>query len=118
MAKPLDLGKSVYELVKQYPELKDVMVEIGFKDMAKPMALNTVGKIMTIPKGCLIKGFNIPEVLRKLEDAGFEPTGNRPGFTKKKADASDAKSVSETNAADGQKTEQTTENSDTKAAEE
>lgn len=99
MAKPLDLGKSVYELVKQYPELKDVMVEIGFKDMAKPMALNTVGKIMTIPKGCLIKGFNIPEVLRKLEDAGFEPTGNRPGFTKKKADASDAKSVSETNAA-------------------
>lgn len=118
MAKPLDLGKSVYELVKQYPELKDVMVEIGFKDMAKPMALNTVGKIMTIPKGCLIKGFNIPEVLRKLEDAGFEPTGNRPGFTKKKADASDAKSVSETNAADGQKTEQTTENSDAKAAEE
>lgn len=112
MAKPLDLGKSVYELVKQYPELKDVMVEIGFKDMAKPMALNTVGKIMTIPKGCLIKGFNIPEVLRKLEDSGFEPTGNRPGFTKKKAaDALDDKAVSNSNEAAGQKAEQKAESS-------
>ncbi len=69
MGKSLDLSKSVYELLQQYPELKETMIEIGFKDLSNPTKLNTIGRIMTIPKGCLVKGFEIPVVLKQLEDA-------------------------------------------------
>ncbi|MDY5704199.1 MAG: DUF438 domain-containing protein, partial [Lachnospiraceae bacterium] len=83
MGKSLDLSKSVYELLQQYPELKETMIEIGFKDLSNPAKLNTIGRIMTIPKGCLVKGFEIPVVLKQLEDAGYEPEGKKPAFVSK-----------------------------------
>ena len=83
MGKSLDLSKSVYELLQQYPELKETMIEIGFKDLSNPAKLNTIGRIMTIPKGCLVKGFEIPVVLKQLEDAGYEPAGKKPAFVSK-----------------------------------
>ncbi|MEE3357429.1 MAG: DUF438 domain-containing protein [Lachnospiraceae bacterium] len=83
MGKSLDLSKSVYELLQQYPELKETMIEIGFKDLSNPAKLNTIGRIMTIPKGCLVKGFEIPVVLKQLEDAGYEPEGKKPALVSK-----------------------------------
>lgn len=83
MGKSLDLSKSVYELLQQYPELKETMIEIGFKDLSNPTKLNTIGRIMTIPKGCLVKGFEVPVVLKQLEDAGYEPAGKKPAFVSK-----------------------------------
>lgn len=83
MGKSLDLSKSVYELLQQYPELKETMIEIGFEDLSNPAKLNTIGRIMTIPKGCLVKGFEIPVVLKQLEDAGYEPEGKKPAFVSK-----------------------------------
>lgn len=71
MAKKLDLTRSVHDLVEDYPELVDTMASIGFVDIAKPMALKTVGRIMTIPKGCAIKDFDLADVVSKLQAAGF-----------------------------------------------
>lgn len=56
MAKTLDLSRTVHDLVADYPELRDVMASIGFPDIAKPMALNTVGRVMTIPQGLRHQG--------------------------------------------------------------
>ncbi len=72
MTKKLKLSRTIHDLVEDYPELRDVMQEIGFRDIAKPMALNTVGRVMTIPKGCAIKEFKLDEVVAKLEASGFE----------------------------------------------
>ena len=85
MSKILDLNLTVYELCQKYPELKDVMVEIGFKDIAKPMALKTVGHVMTIPKGAGIKDMDIDEVIEKLKEHGFEPTYSEEKVAKAKA---------------------------------
>ena len=63
MARKLDLSKTVYDLIQEYPELKDIMIEIGFKDLANPKVLKTVGRVMTIPKGCAVKGIDVPMVL-------------------------------------------------------
>ena len=49
--KYIDLNKSVYDLVKEYPELVDIMDELGFSEIKKPVMLNSVGRFMTIPKG-------------------------------------------------------------------
>lgn len=72
MSKIIDLNHTVSQLCTQYPEIKDIMVELGFKDITKPMALATVGKVMTLPKGAAIKGINLADVLAALEAKGFE----------------------------------------------
>lgn len=75
MAKTLDFGKTVYDLVKEYPEVKDLMAQVGFKDITNPIALNTAGKIMTIPKGAAVKGIDMAVIVKAFETAGFEVTG-------------------------------------------
>ena len=53
--KQVDLNKSLYELCSQYPEIVQIMQEIGFKDIANPAMLNTAGRFMTIAKGAAAK---------------------------------------------------------------
>lgn len=72
MARTLDLSKSVHDLAQQYPDFTDVMVSLGFTDIAKPAALNTVGRVMTVPRGASIKGINLDDAIKAFEDAGFE----------------------------------------------
>ena len=96
MAKTLDLSRTVHDLVSDYPELKDVMASIGFTDIAKPMALNSVGRVMTIPKGCAIKGYDLAEVKAKLEAAGFAITdGTDTATTEPAAETADASAPNE-----------------------
>ena len=70
--KPLDLRKNVYELTEEYPELIPLLKELGFLGVANPIARNTLGRLTTIPQGCEKQGKDLPEVIRKLEQSGFE----------------------------------------------
>ena len=72
MEKQIDLKKAVFELVKTYPELKEVLVELGFKDIVLPGMLETAGRIMTIEKGAKMKQFDIKDIIKKLEDKGYK----------------------------------------------
>lgn len=72
MEKQIDLKKSVYELVKTYPELKTTLVELGFKDIVLPGMLETAGRIMTIEKGAKMKQFDIKDIIKKLEEDGYK----------------------------------------------
>jgi hypothetical protein len=78
MAKQIDLNQSVYTLVKQYPELKDIMTDLGFTEVTKKAMLNSVGKVMTIPKGAKMKHISMIDVARALLANGFEPAGDMP----------------------------------------
>ena len=73
--KTLDLSKTVAQLVKEYPEIKDIMVELGFKDITSPAALMFMGKVMTIPKGATIKGISMERIVAAFEEAGFTVVG-------------------------------------------
>lgn len=75
MTKMIDLDKTVYELTEQYPELTRIMKEIGFLGIANPVMLNTMGRIMTIPKGCEKMGIDLNEVKKTLREKGFEING-------------------------------------------
>ena len=72
MCKKIDLTRTVSELTDEYPEIKGIMEELGFKDIIKPMALSTAGKIMTIPRGASVKGIEMSAVIKALHDHGFE----------------------------------------------
>ncbi len=69
--KEIDLEKSVYELTEAYPELIDILKELGFFGVASAIARNTLGRVTTIPQGCQKQGQDLTEVVKKLEDAGF-----------------------------------------------
>ncbi len=69
--KEIDLGKSVYELTEAYPELIDILKELGFFGVANAVARNTLGRVTTIPQGCQKQGQELDNVIKKLEDAGF-----------------------------------------------
>lgn len=79
MEKKIDLSKSVYELVGQYPELVGIMAGLGFTEITKKVMLNSVGKLMTIPKGAMIKKIPMQDVVLALMEHGFQIVGGRPG---------------------------------------
>lgn len=68
----IDLNKSVYELVTNYPEIGDVLYNIGLEDIKKPGILNTMGRFMTIPKGAAMKHVSLDEIIVELNKLGFE----------------------------------------------
>ena len=78
MAKTLDLSKSVYDLVKEYPEVIDIMKDLGFSEITNKVMLNSVGKIMTIPKGAKMKGIPMPDIIAAFMGHGFSLAGDMP----------------------------------------
>ena len=84
MSKKIDLKKNVYTLCNEYPELVEILSGLGFTEITNKTALNTVGKIMTIPKGAVIKGINMVDVVLALKNNGFELEGKMPSFVEKK----------------------------------
>lgn len=86
MEKRIDLKKSVYELCTEYPELVQIMEELGFKDITNKTKLNTIGRVMTIPKGALVKGIDMIDVVLALKNNGFVLDGKMPDFVQKSLD--------------------------------
>ena len=72
MEKILDLKKTVAELVEENPEVSEIMAEIGFKEITNPVALNVMGRIMTIPRGAAVKGIDLAKVIAAFEERGYQ----------------------------------------------
>ena len=71
----IDFSKSLYELVSQYPEMKEIMLGIGFNEITKPGMLQTAGRYMTIPKGEKIKKIPLPPLFQPFKKPGFQFAG-------------------------------------------
>lgn len=101
MAKEIDLTKSVYELTNEYPELIDIMAQLGFSEIVNPMVRNSAGRLMTIPKGASMKGIDMAKVVGVLMQNGFTLAGEMPDVgvvqSAQKNEAGNAESVGEKN---------------------
>ncbi len=84
MAKELDLSKSVYKLTKKYPELIDILKDLGFTEITNTAMRHSVGKFMTIPKGATMKGIDMMAVVARLMQEGFSLTGAMPAILAEK----------------------------------
>ncbi len=69
--KEIDINKTVYDLTSEYPELIDILGELGFAGVKNPIARNTVGRLTTLKQGCEKLGKDLNEVIEKLEENGF-----------------------------------------------
>jgi len=72
MEKVLKLEESIFELVSRHPEAIEIMVELGFRDIAKPGMLQTAGRFMTLSKGIKLKKMDINTVKQTFQRYGFE----------------------------------------------
>ena len=90
MEKKLDLSKSVYDLVKEYPEVTEIMKSLGFSEITNKVMLNSVGKIMTIPKGAKMKGVSMMDIVSAFMKAGFTLEGEMPNLQGDDASANGA----------------------------
>lgn len=101
MEKTLDLKKSVAELVEEYPEVREIMAEVGFKEIMNPVALNVMGRIMTIPRGAAVKGIDLAKVIAAFEEHGYtvlsddaqSRQGRLRGFIERLSDGEELDSV-------------------------
>lgn len=71
MTKTIDLSKTVYDLVQEFPELVEILADLGFSSITNPAMLKTAGRIMTIPKGAALKGKDLEEIKAELTKRGF-----------------------------------------------
>ncbi len=69
--KEIDVNKTLFELTGQYPELIDILADLGFMGVKNPIVRKTLGKKTNLREGCKRQGKNLDEVIAKLEEKGF-----------------------------------------------
>lgn len=89
MDKILDLDKSVASLVKEYPEVADIMANLGFTEIKNPAMLASVGRIMNLKKGSQMKKIPMEEIVRAFREKGFEITDGGKPFPNESADSAE-----------------------------
>lgn len=69
--KNISINEPVASLVKKYPDLKNILKDIGFSEITNPLALSSLGKIISIKKGAGIKNIDLDIIREKLQEGGF-----------------------------------------------
>lgn len=69
--KIINTKTSLFELTTIYPEITDIMIELGFKDILKPGMLQSVGRVMNLDKGCKLKKIEIESIQEIFAKYGF-----------------------------------------------
>lgn len=77
--KKIDLNKSIYEVVKENPEVVEILYDLGFTEIKKKAMLHSIGKLTSLPKGCKIRGIELDKVILALKDADYEIVGSASG---------------------------------------
>ncbi len=69
--KNISINEPVASLVEKYPDLKIILKDIGFSEITNPLALSSLGKIVSIKKGAGIKNIDLDLIKEKLKEGGF-----------------------------------------------
>lgn len=69
--KNINLDEPVASLIEKFPNLKNILKDLGFTEITNPLALSTVGKIVSIKKGAKIKNIDLDLIKEKLKEEGF-----------------------------------------------
>lgn len=68
----INRNEKLYNIVNKYPDVKEIMVELGFNDIVKPGMLQSMGKIMTIKKGVKAKNIEWDSAVKTFHNRGYE----------------------------------------------
>lgn len=71
MEKRISLEKPIHDICREYPEVIEIMKELGFENITNPAMLNTAGRYMTISKGAAMKGINLDKIKEVFAEKGY-----------------------------------------------
>ena len=71
MNKIINLNDSIYEINNKYPEIKEILYNLGFTDIVKPGMINTAGRFMTLKKGSQMKKIDLNLIKDTLDNSGY-----------------------------------------------
>ena len=66
----IDINKTVFDLIEENSELKDILTEIGFKGLDNPLLIKTMAKKTSLKRGASLMG--IENLQERLENYGYE----------------------------------------------
>lgn len=71
--KMIEISKqtTIFELTNQYPEIKEILFELGFTDIIKPGMIHTAGRVMTLEKGAKMKKIALEVIAQKFSEYGY-----------------------------------------------
>ncbi len=69
--KELNLDQTIHSAVKKYPELAEVIAELGFPQVRNAFILSTVGKRLTLQKAIEQSGLEREQIIETLSSKGF-----------------------------------------------
>lgn len=69
--KIVDFNDSLANILKQYPELLDILYDFGFTQIKAPGMLQTAGKFMTLKMGCELRKLDISALEDLLIEKGY-----------------------------------------------
>lgn len=67
----IDINEPIKDLITKYPEIKDIMLSLGFTHIVDPLMLNTVGRFMTIKLGAKKHKLELETVKERFLEKGF-----------------------------------------------
>ncbi len=68
----ISVNTKIHDLIKSYPDIKEIMQSLGFDNIVNPIMLNTVGKFMTIKTGSEMKKINMDLIIQKFSEYNYE----------------------------------------------
>ena len=69
--KTVDFKDSLANILKQYPELLDILYDFGFMQIKAPGMLQTAGKFMSLKMGCELRKIDISALEDHLISLGY-----------------------------------------------
>jgi len=71
MMKEINLDQTLLSIVSQYPELINILYDIGFTQIKAPGMIQTAGRFMTLRSGCELRKIDINQLSIKLKENGY-----------------------------------------------
>ncbi|MFU8787224.1 MAG: DUF1858 domain-containing protein [Candidatus Izemoplasmataceae bacterium] len=70
--KKININDHVYSIVQTHPEVKDILVNLGFDKITKPGMLESVGRFMTLKAGAKFRKVEMDQLKKAFLEKGFE----------------------------------------------
>ncbi len=71
----INVNDTILSIITQDEKLKDILFELGFKEITKQGMLQTVGRFMTLKAGSSMRKIDLNKIKERLEALGYQVEG-------------------------------------------
>lgn len=69
--KVISLEDTVYDVIKKYPQIREILIGLGFTPLRDDTMLNTAGRMMTVGRAAKQFGLSYEKIVEAMNAYGF-----------------------------------------------